>query len=283
MIRPASKFIAEDIHMSKRLARFLASTVTALTKLQRPERAMRNRLLVRDFLTARHVIQTKWGPLTLICKERREAHYAHHFFDREPETLNWIDDFEPPCTFWDVGANTGIYSLYAALREDIKVYAFEPASSSYAALNANIHANGLDDRIVGLCIGFNDKTVLGEMTMSTLEAGSALHGFGAAAASAGSNGPAEHIQSTLAFSIDDFRRLYPLEPINYLKIDVDSVEEEILHGATETLGDENIRSVLIEIADEKPERNSRMVEFLERCGFTNRTEFDGAHNVIFSR
>ena len=220
--------------MSKTFARILASAVTALTNVQRLERAERNRLLVRDLLTSRHTIETQRGQITLICKERREVHYAHHFFDREPNTLEWINSFETPCTFWDVGANIGIYSLFAALAEDVEVYAFEPASSSYASLCANINTNFLDDRIISLCMGFFDKTVLTGLSMSSIEAGGVQHDFGTLKSAFEPNFEARPIQSTLAFSIDDFRRIYDLRPINYLKVDVDCVEEEILHGASDT-------------------------------------------------
>ncbi len=33
---------------------------------------------------------------------------------KEPETLNWINSFKKGDTLLDIGANVGIYSLYAA-------------------------------------------------------------------------------------------------------------------------------------------------------------------------
>ena len=35
------------------------------------------------------------------------------FEDKEPETLNWIESFYPKDNFLDIGANIGIYSIYA--------------------------------------------------------------------------------------------------------------------------------------------------------------------------
>ena len=32
------------------------------------------------------------------------------FSEKEPETLEWIDNFNNESVFWDVGANIGIYS-----------------------------------------------------------------------------------------------------------------------------------------------------------------------------
>jgi hypothetical protein len=40
--------------------------------------------------------------------------YMHKtFFTKEPETLAWIDIFERGSVFYDVGANIGLYSIYA--------------------------------------------------------------------------------------------------------------------------------------------------------------------------
>lgn len=269
--------------MSKTFINILASSISLLTNIQRPERAERNRLLLRDKLTEQHSIDTERGRILLICNNRREVHYAHHFFDREPSALKWINSFEGPCTFWDVGANTGIYSLYAALREDVRVYAYEPSATSHAALYTNIHANSLDQRIVGLCMGFYDKNEIGKLHMDTAEAGAAMHNFGDLASTMEAIDIGKHLEYMPTFSIDDFRKLYRLPPPTYLKVDVDGVEEEILHGATQTLNDEQVRSVLIEMMDDDVTRNERITEFLKRHGFHMQQELSEGENVIFSR
>jgi len=271
------------VQISNTFTNILASTISLLTNIQRPERAERNRLLLRDRLTERHSIETKRGQILLVCNNRREVHYAHHFLDREPSAIKWIDSFEGPCTFWDVGANTGIYSLYAALREDVSVYAYEPGAMSHAALYTNIHANSLDEQIVGLCMGFFNKSKLEKLHMSSVEAGAAMHDFGDLALTSETNNLNRHLETVLTFSIDDFRRIYQLPPPTYLKIDVDGVEEEILHGATDTLNDKDVHSVLIEMIDRHSTRNERMVEFLESHSFRVRPELSEDENVIFSR
>ena len=47
------------------------------------------------------------------------------FYRKEPETIEWIDSFEfsnKEIIFWDIGANLGLYSIYAATKhEKIKV------------------------------------------------------------------------------------------------------------------------------------------------------------------
>ena len=53
---------------------------------------------------------------------------------KEPETIDWINKVEKDSLFFDVGANVGIYTLYAAIIKGSVVYAFEPHASSYKNL-----------------------------------------------------------------------------------------------------------------------------------------------------
>ena len=49
---------------------------------------------------------------------------------KEPETIKWIDEFDgEKKIFWDIGANVGIYSIYAVVKhQNIEVVSFEPHS-----------------------------------------------------------------------------------------------------------------------------------------------------------
>ena len=63
------------------------------------------------------------------------------FRSKEPETLEWINKFEKNATFWDVGANIGLYSCYAAKKKSCKVYAFEPSIFNLEWLGRNVFIN----------------------------------------------------------------------------------------------------------------------------------------------
>ena len=68
--------------------------------------------------------------------------------DKEPETIQWINTFDNKCIFWDIGANIGLYSIYAAKnKKNIKVYSFEPSTSNLRTLSRNISINKLQNKI----------------------------------------------------------------------------------------------------------------------------------------
>ena len=77
-------------------------------------------------------------------------------FRTDPEVCNWIDGFNENTTVADIGANVGLYSLYAA-KKNLKVYAFEPESLNFSCLNLNIFDNNLNDKIFALPIAVNNE------------------------------------------------------------------------------------------------------------------------------
>ena len=78
----------------------------------------------------------------------------------EPETFEWIrTTLKDQEVLWDIGANIGVFSLYAALEKKNKVLSLEPSAESYATLNANIRLNGLDEYIQALCFAGSNTTL----------------------------------------------------------------------------------------------------------------------------
>ena len=53
----------------------------------------------------------------------------------------------------------------------------------------------------------------------------------------------------------------------YLKIDVDGIEEQIIGGASRALADRRLRSVLIELNTERAACRDRVVSALRAAGF----------------
>lgn len=272
--------------MSKRYGRALTAMIAGMTAPQRPWRRAQTRLRVADALAQRHEIATRHGPLVFVSTHPEALQFPRELERREPETIAWIDGFATPCSFWDVGANIGTYALYAALRPGVSVLAFEPSAASYAALCRNIEANGQAGRIQAFCIALSSTTRLGRLNMSATNAGNSFNSFESTEDCFGRQLAVKFRQPAIGFALDDFRRLFALAPPDYLKIDVDGIEEEILAGAAETLADPALRGVLIELEQDDTDRNARIVRRIEGAGFTlslRGANHGGSTNAIFTR
>jgi len=122
---------------------------------------------------------------------------AETLLTKEPATIGWIDSFDQDEVLWDVGANVGIYSLYAAQVKNVVVLAFEPAAHNFALLCDNIRLNCLDDRVTAYSLALSDHSRLGQLNFADDEPG-------AAEASVEEAGTGLLKQAALVLSIDDF-------------------------------------------------------------------------------
>src|SRR4051812_37306235 len=68
---------------------------------------------------------------------------ADTFSTKEPETLEWIDGIPEGSVLWDIGANVGLYTCYAAKARGCRVFAFEPSVFNLELLARNIFFNQL--------------------------------------------------------------------------------------------------------------------------------------------
>ena len=273
--------------MGKRFANALTHLVRGLSGVEKPWRRTDTLLRVAQGLLGQQRIETRHGPLTFVTTHPQALQYPREFETREPETIAWIDGFETPCRFWDIGANIGVFSIYAGLRAGIEVRAFEPAAASYGALCRNIEANRLDERVWAYCLALGDRTELGRLYLSATNAGSVFNAFDGSEDCFGNKIEMVFQQGMVGFSLDGFRRLFGLPAPNYLKIDVDSTEERILAGASETLRDPELRSVLLELEAADTARNTRLRGALEAAGLTSSLRSENRQedvvNGVFTR
>lgn len=236
--------------------------------------------------------QTEFGGIEFFCPAEIPEWYARNLLTKEPETIEWINTFSDEDVFWDIGANVGLYSLYAALR-NIAVMSFEPSSGNYYLLNRNIEINKMDNRVFALCLAFNDTTRLDSFYMVNSALGGAFSSFAEAIDWKGNPFIASFKQAMIGFSIDDFVRQFdPLFP-NHIKIDVDGIENKIIRGAKNTLSDKRVKSILIEMDSGRETYCSEMVHAIEEAGMkfvkkehaqiVDNTEYSDCYNYIFVR
>src|SRR6185437_156697 len=132
-------------------------------------------------------------------------------------------------------------------RPDVMTYAFEPSPSNYLALCRNIHENGREANIRAYCIALDDRVGLAALDMDDLSAGSFGHSFGDAPTVVRAEHKAIFHQPAIGFSVDALRQTFGLPMPHYLKLDIDGNEDKVLAGASATLADPALRSIMMEV------------------------------------
>jgi FkbM family methyltransferase len=230
-------------------------------------------------------IQTKWldleyGEIPLRDKAMRFAltgssskKRLRTLFSKEPITLAWIDSFEKGETLYDIGANVGMYTVYAAVMRDASVFAFEPEALNYAELNKNIYLNGLHDRVLAYCIALSDVNKLDRLLLSDFGIGISFHDFQENSwtedkafaedwvVSKDDRRPQGCIGRTVDSLVAD-----GIPAPHHIKIDVDGLENRIVGGMREVLRHPQLKTVLIEINFDNP-KNLAIVEVMESLGW----------------
>src|SRR6185503_18155200 len=146
-VRVDSAALGSDIARTRKqyLARRVASALVALLRLNKPG------LLTTEIVQAISPVATVETPHGhLLCKagHGRLLWRAQTFYTEEPATVAWLDRLTPEDVYWDIGANVGLYAIYAAKFRHCRTLAFEPESQNYALLVENIVMNG----VTGNCL-----------------------------------------------------------------------------------------------------------------------------------
>ena len=185
--------------------------------------------------------------LTIICDHPQVLSRAHRWQSKEPKTIQWIDEMAREDVLWDIGANVGIYSLYAAKMNRMKVLSFEPMQENYQSLVDNVQENDLGDLIVPLPIALSDKNNIDTLFLFNTNPGASKHQLETSVDADGNPFEAKSVQSVLATRLDSFLDLIEAPHPTHIKIDVDGFEGKVIVGAKELIKNPKLRSILIEI------------------------------------
>jgi FkbM family methyltransferase len=250
-------------------------------------------LRIAEGLMPTVTVETPRGALRFYCPGTLPLWRADTLLTKEPETIEWIDTFRPGDVLWDIGANVGLYTLYAALKPDIQVLAFEPAAVNHFVLNRNIELNRMDERVSAFCLAFADQAQLARFYMGSTEIGGACHNFAEAADWEGKPLPVAFKQAMVGYTIDEFiERFKPQFPTN-IKIDVDGIEDKIIAGAPKTLADPRLKSLMVELNIAREPYFSGVKGLIEKAGLKlqsrRRSEiveqsiYSNVYNCLFRR
>ena len=191
---------------------------------------------------------------------------------KEPETIDWINNFERDDVIFDIGANIGLYSIYAAIKfKKSNVISFEPSTSNLRVLSRNISINNLQERIkifqMPVAEQRNSFQILDE---SEFIEGWSMNTFGKGIDFKGdkiiSNNNYKIFGTNLDFLIENKILLIP----DYIKIDVDGIEHLILKGGQNFLADSKTKSISIEINENFKEQYDEALKILKNSNFYNK-------------
>jgi len=193
------------------------------------------------------------------------------FFTKEPETLEWIDNFEKKenLIFWDIGANIGLYSIYNSLKNPKSTtIAFEPSSSNLRVLTRNISINNLEKNIKVISMPLtNKKNIFQEMKEGQFIEGGAMNSFGEKFDFEGKEFQTTMKYNLLGTTMNYFIENHILETPDYIKVDVDGIEHLILEGGDKFLNNQKVKSLSIEINENFKEQYEKVLDLMEKNKF----------------
>lgn len=196
----------------------------------------------------------------------------------EPTTLTWIDEATENSVLWDIGANIGSYVIYAGLKKNMKVVAFEPSPFNIEFLSRNIWLNNLESQVTVVPNPLSSDVTQAKLLMKSIEWGNSGSTFGENYAENGQPIEVEFEYQTIGFSMDQALTWLGLAQPDYIKLDVDGIEGLILSGGKTVLS--KVKSLLVEV----PEFESGQLlvqSALKQAGLTR--EKTAQHNEIWSR
>ncbi|SVC47146.1 uncharacterized protein METZ01_LOCUS300000 [marine metagenome] len=187
-------------------------------------------------------------------------------FTKEPITIEWIRSFKKNSVFYDVGANIGMYSIFAGYVSEVKVYSFEPESNNFQILMENILANNLGGKIYPYPIGISNSSGLTTLYLSKFEKGGSHHVVGESLDHNLNKKEVKLTQGIFSSTLDDLNKIWKLPKPNYLKIDVDGIEYKIIEKSQNLLRSKELQSVVIEI-NPKRDQDKQIIKTLESFDF----------------
>ena len=201
---------------------------------------------------------------------------------KEPDTLYWIDTYmDKDDVFYDIGANIGTYSLYAAKKKSMKVFALEPESSNFYFLNKNIYLNHLENNITAINVALNNSDKLSYLNLVKFIVGGTEINFDEALNHVREEFSPVFKQGVLGFSLDNLVKKFSIPYPNHIKIDVGGDEKKIFEGLEEVLKSPELKTIMIEL-NHNLEEHMVLIEKFKTLGFKQLTE-DSLRNLEYEK
>lgn len=171
----------------------------------------------------------------------------------------WIKLCKEANVIFDIGANTGLYSLVAkAINPSAKVYAFDPVKRIVDKLRYNINLNEWDIEVVGKAVSNNNgSAIIYDHNIEHIYSATLNKNF-----TYSERGSVETVVETI--KLDTFIEQHSLPRVDLIKIDVETYEPEVLEGFSKYLRLYK-PAILIEILTN--ELGNRIYELVKNLGY----------------
>ena len=191
---------------------------------------------------------------------------AETFWTKEPETIEWIKNYSNVDSrvglFIDVGANIGIYALFASmLCNSLDVIAVEPVLQNFSELTTNVLRNNRTMQINTVNVALSNKSGQGQL----------LNNDGRIGSSGAQIQISDEVVSggtTVKTGDDLINEIHPSfcisQKLVMIKIDTDGNELDVLRGFNCSFDKQIIATVLVET---HPSNKDGIEEFLVSKGF----------------
>ena len=193
------------------------------------------------------------------AKERIESGRVSSIFDKEAGTIAWLRSLSKDDVLFDIGANIGIYTIFAAPLVK-KVVAFEPHLGNAFRLLQNVDLNKFKNVNV-IASPIHDKAGIFDFSYRSYEIGESFNQL--------SDEDHGNIEQKLSLHLDYYVENKSLPTPTAIKLDVDGNEYLILQSMEKTLRLGTVKSLIVEYNRQPGETiaNNRIRTFMENLGY----------------
>ena len=227
-------------HSSTSIAKNFCTFVKSITRRPAPFLKARQ-LQVKQDLNGVSIVQ--------LVDSERSLFRAKNELTLEPELIDLIDYLKPGEVFFDVGANVGTYSIYAA-KKGIQVVAFEPSFPNSYAFSRNIELNVVSHKIQNLKVGLSDYIGIADLLHhKPTESGNSTASILCDLFKAEDTRRIFYRESCVVTTLDQVAQVMGIQP-TLIKVDIDANEVNVIKGSVKTLSSPTTKYLQVEISDE---------------------------------
>jgi FkbM family methyltransferase len=151
-----------------------------------------------------------------------------------PEMAFLLHALSPDDLFVDIGSNVGSYSILAAAAKGARTYCFEPIPSTFERLLANLRVNDVVGRATALNIGLSDREA--ELWFTT-DQDSTNHVVP----------KDEQYRESIKVQVLPLDSVLAGQKPTFMKNDVEGFEKQVLAGAHQTLSQDSLLALVVEL------------------------------------